>query len=365
MKIAIVFGTRPEIIKLSTVIAELKRKRRITTVTMYTGQHYNSDLRDAFLSELDIPPLDYDISVGSSGQVEQTGIMMTRLEKLYKSERPDVVLVQGDTNSTLAGALTAAKLSIPVAHIEAGLRCFERKMPEEINRLLSDQLSDLCFAPTEVAVRNLLREGKDGTSIELTGNTIVDVVSSHLHQAAYSNILERLEILPSEYVVMTMHRAENADNPQRMKEVFTAIRQLSLRVVFPIHPRSLNRLRALGLYTKFKRLRNLSLTRPLGFHDFLKLCANSMFIITDSGGIQEECTIYMRPVIIARNTTERPEPLGVYTFLAGCSSGNILRMATMIRKNLSTLLDRYAGLGTPFGNGHASEKIVYSLRSRY
>lgn len=360
MRAAIILGTRPEIIKLAPVMKALKRDEFIL---IHTEQHYDYEMNRIFLEDLGLPEPDYNLHVGSGTQAEQTGKAMVEIEKVLVKEKPDVTIVQGDTNTVLAGALASVKLHIPVAHVEAGLRSGDRRMPEEINRIVTDHVSDVLFAPTEKAKENLLREGIPEEWIYVVGNTVVDAVLQHAEIAEKkSKILEELDLNKGEYAVITAHRAENVDNKENLKKIVQIITSVPIRIVYPVHPRTEKRLKAFGLWKKLEKADNVILTKPLGYFDFLKLLENARFVLTDSGGIQEEAITLHVPCITLRYTTERPE-----TVEAG---GNILvgleveRAKSVVERILNDreFEGRMRNAPNPFGDGKAGERIAKILR---
>ena len=349
--ISIVLGTRPEIIKMSPVIRECEEKG-LDYFILHTGQHYSYEMDRVFFDELELPQPKYNLDVGSGTHAEQTGRIMIGVEKVLMKERPDIVLVQGDTNTTLAGALAAAKLQIKVGHVEAGLRSFDRRMPEEINRVLTDHISDYLFAPTEKARQNLLREGLDGSRIYVTGNTIVDAVYQNLEIAKKKvSVLKDLGLKPEGYFLVTAHRQENVDVKERLEGILKGLelirQEFSMPVVFPMHPRTRRRIREFGL-----SLDGIEVINPLGFLEFLQLEANARLVLTDSGGVQEETCILKVPCVTLRDNTERPETLEVGSnVLAGTNPESIL-------ESVRIMLDRKRSWKNPFGDGRAGERIV-------
>ncbi|WP_175060037.1 non-hydrolyzing UDP-N-acetylglucosamine 2-epimerase [Thermococcus sp. 2319x1] len=364
MKPAFVFGTRPEIIKLAPVIRAFER-RGIEPLIVHTGQHYDYEMSRIFLEELELHKIDYHLEVGSGTQAYQTGMAMIKIEEVLMKEKPDVTLVQGDTNTVLAGALASVKLKIPVAHVEAGLRSFDRTMPEEINRILADHASEVLFAPTEEAKKNLEKEGiVEG--VYVVGNTIVDSVLQNSEIAERkSRILEALGLKSKEYALLTAHRAENTDSEENLKRLVEIIESLPISVVYPVHPRTEKRLKSLGLWEKLEGKEHVILTKPLGYLDFLKLQKNAKFVLTDSGGVQEESIILNVPCITLRYNTERPE-----TIKAG---GNVLvglekdRVFYYVDKLLNDeeFYGRMASAKNPFGDGKAGERIAEILIGLY
>ena len=303
MKVVSVVGARPQFIK-AAVVSRTLREAGLLEVLVHTGQHYDPGLSEVFFRELDIPPPDYHLGIGGGTHGENTGRMIEAIERVLLEERPDWVLVYGDTDSTLAGAIAAVKLHIPVAHVEAGLRSFNRRMPEEINRVLTDHASDLLFAPSETAVRNLLREGIDEDRVKLVGDVMYDAALYYGAKAEReSRILDRLGLKPKEYLLATVHRAENTDDPERLGAILEALVRLhkEIPVVFPVHPRTQKRARAFGLE---KYLKQVLAVEPVGFLDMIMLEKYARLILTDSGGVQKEAYFYRVPCVIVREETE-------------------------------------------------------------
>ena len=349
--IGVILGTRPEIIKMSPVIRECER-RGIDYFILHSGQHYSHEMDRIFFEELELPDPDYSLDVGSGTHAGQTAKIMTGVEDVLAKESPDIILVQGDTNTVMAGALAASKLQVRVGHIEAGLRSFNRRMPEEINRVLTDHIADYLFAPTEGARQNLLAEGIAEHKICVTGNTVVDAVYQNLEISRRKvNVLKDLDLSPREYFLVTAHRQENVDNRTRLKEILKGLegvqKEFSLPIVFPVHPRTEKRIRELGIGTD-----GLNLTKPFGFLEFLQLESQAKVVLTDSGGVQEETCVLGVPCATMRYDTERPETLDIGSnILVGAESRRILegvRSATAWR----------SGWKNPYGDGIAGKMIV-------
>ena len=321
MKIATILGTRPEIIKMAPIIDEIA-KRGIDQIVLHTGQHYDKEMSDNFFRDLEIPSPDYNIHVGSASHGKQTGLMMKGIEEVLVSEKPDIVLVQGDTNAVLAGALVASKLHIAVGHVEAGLRSFDMTMPEEINRRVADVASSMYFVPTVESAINLLAEGFSRRNLIVTGNTVVDACFRHLEIAKKRGIeeesLSRLDIENMDNILtLTMHRAENVDDRKRVTSIIEALKELDqMNIIFPIHPRTKNTLQEFGLFDELDSLEHVHIIKPIGYLDFLQLTSASTLILTDSGGLQEEAITLDVPALTLRYNTERPETV--------TSGGNIL-----------------------------------------
>jgi len=352
MKIAIILGTRPEIIKMSPIIRECQ-KRKLGFFVLHTNQHYSHNLDNIFFEELQLPKPKYNLKIGSGTNAKQTGKMMIRIEKVLIKENPSIVLIEGDTNTVLAGALTAAKLHIKVAHIEAGLRSYFREMPEEINRILTDHCSDLLFAPTEKSKGILINEGISKNKIFVTGNTIVDAVYQNSKLAERkSKIFKKFNLKKKKYFLLTLHRPENVDKKKRLEKIFQGLdlicKKTGLVIIFPIHPRTKKRISEF----KLKVPEEIKLIKPVGYLDFLQLEKNTALVLTDSGGVQEESCILKVPCITLRDNTERPETIEVGSnILAGVEPEIIL-------KSFSKMLDKKRNWKNPFGNGVSGEKII-------
>ncbi|WP_461863856.1 non-hydrolyzing UDP-N-acetylglucosamine 2-epimerase [Thermococcus sp.] len=360
MKPAFVFGTRPEIIKLAPVIRAFE-ELDVKPLLVHTGQHYDYEMSRVFLEELELDGIDYHLEVGSGTQAEQTGTAMIKIEKVLMEEKPDVTLVQGDTNTVLAGALASVKLKIPVAHVEAGLRSFDRTMPEEINRILADHASEILFAPTEEARRNLEREGIT-SGVYVVGNTIVDAVLQNAEVAERkSDVLDRLGLRPKGYVLITAHRAENTDRKENLERLVEILEDLPITAVYPMHPRTRRRLEEFGLWERVKSIENLTVMKPLGYLDFLKLERNAKLIMTDSGGIQEESIILNVPCLTLRYNTERPETIEAGgNVLVGLEKERALHYVERLL-NDEEFYRKMAGAPNPFGDGKAGKRIAEIL----
>ena len=392
-KIILVAGARPNFMKIAPLVEALawfnqqgkgvkrKNERNLQSLLVHTGQHYDEGMSEFFFRDLGLPEPDIYLGVGSGTHAEQTARIMMAFEKVCLEERPDLVMVVGDVNSTVACALVAAKLLIPVAHVEAGLRSFDRTMPEEINRILTDQLSDFLFTTCKDANRNLIREGIPEEKIHFVGNVMIDTLFRHLEMAKKSKIIEKLGLMETanlkKYALLTLHRPSNVDDPVVLKKIFGALNEIALRipVIFPVHPRTLSRIQEFRLnrlinyvdingteatHLPPNLIRNKNVSRrvlavpPLGYLDFLCLMSRAALVLTDSGGIQEETTILGVPCLTLRNNTERPITVTQGTnFIVGNDPRKIKDMAFFILEN-----------GIPprriprYWDGKAAERIV-------
>lgn len=358
MKLLSVVGARPNFIKMAPVIKEIE-KRYIEHMLVHTGQHYDEEMSDIFLNELGISTDEY-LHVGSGSHGYQTGKMLIELENVMMREHPDIVLVPGDTNTTLAGALAAAKLHIPLAHIEAGLRSFDRRMPEEINRILTDHCSDLMFCPTETAVSNLKHEGIPDDQIFLVGDTMVDACYQNLELAQKKSTVFKEHTIEDGYFYATVHRAENTDDKTRLENIVDALISLDAQIVFPVHPRTSQRLKGFGLDAALKKAKNVLMIKPVGYLDSLMLISRAKLVLTDSGGVQKEAFLLKVPCVTLRNTTEWPETLELGTnILVGADKDVILDRVNLMLHN-SPKPDK-----NPFGDRNASERIIDVLIDYY
>jgi UDP-GlcNAc3NAcA epimerase len=356
-KVLSVVGARPQFIKAAPVSRAL-RQAGICEVLLHTGQHYDPQMSEVFFAELGIPEPDLNLNVGSGPHGAQTGAMLTGIERTILQQKPDWVLVYGDTNSTLAGALAAAKLHVPVAHVEAGLRSFNRRMPEEINRIVADTLASMLFVPTETGRRNLLREGVPEDRISWTGDVMYDAMLMFQDPATKgSDVLQRLGLENSPYVLATVHRAENTDDPVRLEAIIEGLRTVAetLRVVLPLHPRTRVRIKELAQF----ETEGLLIIEPLGFLDMIRLEMAARVIATDSGGVQKEAFFHRVPCVTLRNETEWTElvDLGWNRVVPPLLSDSI---ADAIREACGTV----GTAGNPYGDGHASARIAEALQVR-
>lgn len=370
MKVAVVLGTRPEIIKMSPVAKELE-KRGIGYFILHTGQHYDYEMDKIFFNELGLEPALINLDVGSGTHGETTGKIIMGMEKILLKEKPDVVLVQGDTNTVLAASLVAVKLHMTLGHVEAGLRSFDRRMPEEYNRIVCDHISDFLFPPTKIAEKNLEEEGigrRDvlyyGNKISkpkmlLTGNTIVDALYENKERANKSNIFSKLKIIKGNYFLVTAHREENVDFKDKLLGIIKGLQSVAnkynLPIVYPIHPRTRKRIDQFNLMGELNKIKNLKLIDPVGFLDLLALESNAKLVLTDSGGIQEETCSLKVPCVVLRDRSDRPESLEVgASVLVGCDPKKILTQTEIMIK-------KKRNWENPFGDGKAAKRIIDAI----
>lgn len=352
MKIAVVLGTRPEIIKMSSIIRYLKENQKNYFI-IHSNQHYSKEMDAVFFKDLELPKPKYNLEVGSGTHAAQTAKILEGIEQVLLKEKPDVILVQGDTNTVMAAALAASKLEIKVGHVEAGLRSYDRSMPEEINRIVSDHISDYLFPPTEESANILLKEGIDKKKIYEVGNTVVDAVLENKKLAdKKSKILKTLNIQKGGYMLMTLHRPSNVDHKETLNRILKALNeaaaQHNLKIIFPVHPRTSKQLEKF----KIKLPTNIVGIEPVGFLDMLKLQQNAKVIVTDSGGIQEEACVLKVPCVTIRENTERPESVQVgANTLAGTSKEKII-------KSINKMVKVKTSWKNPFGSGKTGQKIL-------
>ncbi|MFQ5910463.1 MAG: non-hydrolyzing UDP-N-acetylglucosamine 2-epimerase [Thermoplasmata archaeon] len=356
--ISIVVGTRPEIIKMAPIILELQR-RSMDFRIVHTGQHYDLELSEVFFEELGLPRADDFLEVGSGTQAYQTAMSLMKLEEVFIEEKPHLVLVEGDTNTVLAGALAGAKLGIDVGHVEAGLRSHDLRMPEEHNRRLTDHLSKLLFAPTEWSATNLRKEGVWG-EVFVTGNTVIDACLRYVPLALKkSRIMDEVEF--EEFALVTAHRAENVDDPLGLKNLVQIFVKCPVPVVYPLHPRTTKRLKEQSLWGELSESENVQIIPPVGYFDFLVLMRNCRLILTDSGGIQEEATApnIRKKVFVLRSSTERPEAVEAgYAEVVGLDSTKVLQSVEALPGKEEEFKEE-----SPYGSGDSGKRIVDILGS--
>ena len=360
MKIAYVFGTRPEIIKLAPIIKKTTSKN---SSLIFTGQHYDFDMSLRFIEDLGLRSPDFTMKLtklqnNTSDRATQTGEIILKLAKILSEVSPDSVVVQGDTNTVLAAAITSIKCGIPISHVEAGLRSYDWRMPEEHNRIAVDHVSELLFAPTKQTATILKNEHVHGT-IHVTGNTSIDAVSEFIKKAEKKSKLN----IDYDFILTTIHRGENVDNKKTLQSIISGLLNSKGSFVFPIHPRTVNRLKEFGLYEKIKASNKIKLISSVGYFDMLYLMKKCTFILTDSGGIQEEATspLISKKVIIARKSTDRQE--AVDAGLAEIIGTNSKKISQSINKTLDnpSLISKK----TPYGNGTSSNQIIEILKKKF
>jgi len=364
IRLVCVVGARPNFVKMAPLVRQMKEEWSDTfeTTLVHTGQHYDEKLSQVFFEELHLPQPDVNLGVGSGTAVRQIAEIMQRFEEVLLWKKPDRVVVVGDVNSTLATALAAEKMGIPVAHVEAGLRSFDRAMPEETNRVLTDRLSDLLFATEEGAVQNLLSEGFEKERIFWVGNLMIDSLLHHAREAERSTILDRMNLSPQRYALMTLHRPSNVDTREGMDRIVSIVSKVEkrIRVVFPIHPRTRGRMEEFGLASTLGDLRNVTLCEPVGYLDFIRLMRDSKMVLTDSGGIQEETTALGIPCLTLRENTERPVTLTEGTnLLTGTDPDRVLAAVDDILEERGK-----KGKIPALWDGQAARRIVQILQSR-
>ena len=351
MKIVSIVGARPQFIKCAALTQELRMFHQ--DVIVHTGQHYDYEMSDIFFKELEIPKPDYYLGIGSGTHGYQTGQMLIAIEEVLYKEKPDMVLVYGDTNSTLAGALAARKSQFPVGHVEAGLRQLDQDMPEEINRILVDHCSKLLFCPTKKSVSNLSMEGIN-RGVFLTGDVMIDILLKQREIAERSKILDDLCIKSKHYFIVTVHRAGNTDNMDTLQNIVEALLKIDYPIIFPIHPRTGNALKKFGLDNKLSLNNNIRLVKPMPYLDFLKLMSHAKKIITDSGGIEKEAYILKVPCITMLDSTGWEETVeDGWNVLVGTNTQQIVRMAN----NFNPINEQSEN----FGMGHASKNICQAI----
>lgn len=348
--------------KIAPLVHEVDRFPDIESLLLHTGQHYDYQMSRVFFEDLDLRRPDIYLGVGSGTHAQQTAQIMLRFEKVLVQQPFDVVVVVGDVNSTLACSVVAAKLGIPVAHVEAGLRSFDRTMPEEINRLVTDVLSDFLFTTCKDANDNLLREGIPLEKIFFVGNVMVDSLLAHIERAKQSTIRRRLAVSDERYAVLTLHRPSNVDDKETLAGILAALREIQrdIKIIFPAHPRTIQRINEFDLNDAVRTMENLVLIEPMGYLDFLNLLMHATLVLTDSGGLQEETTVLGIPCLTLRHNTERPITISIGTnTLVGTDPECIVREA---RRVLAGKVK--SGKIPPLWDGHAAERIVEILHQK-
>lgn len=359
MKVINVCGARPNFMKIAPLMRAFAAREGMQAVLVHTGQHYDDAMSKAFFDDLGIPRPDINLEVGSASHAVQTALIMERFEPILLEEQPDAVLVVGDVNSTIACGLVAVKLLIPLIHVEAGLRSFDRTMPEEVNRVLTDVISELLFVTESSGVKNLQHEGINPEKIHVVGNVMIDTLLMQRELAAKSDVLDRLGLTPKQYGVITLHRPANVDDPAVLSGILDAFEEIqrTTPLVFPVHPRTRKNLEQTGLMGRLEGMSSMHLIEPLGYLDFLKLMSEGSLMLTDSGGIQEETTVLGVPCLTLRENTERPITIteGTNT-LVGADPARIVAETRRILDGESK-----AGCVPELWDGHAAARIVRIL----
>tara|TARA_Y100000593_G_scaffold53909_1_gene100885 strand:- start:1204 stop:2295 length:1092 start_codon:yes stop_codon:yes gene_type:complete len=353
-----IIGARPNFIKASPLIKKMG-KLKVKNLVLHTGQHYDENMSKVFFDELEIPSPDYNLNAGGGSHAKQTANIMIGCEKYFLENNPDLVIVYGDVNSCVAASLVASKMGIKIAHIESGLRSYDRNMPEEINRVLTDSISDFLFLTSEDALDNLVKEGISADKCFLVGNTMIDSLVEFENKFDSSDILYQLDLEKSTYSLITLHRPSNVDNKDDLKFMMDSIIKVSenIKCVFPIHPRTKNNLQKFDLYDKYNSLNNLKIINPLGYIDFMSLQKNAKFIITDSGGIQEESSYFGVPCLTSRDNTERPITIENGTNkLIGTEYQNISNEVSNIDYDIFTNIHLW--------DGYSSDRIIKILKEK-
>ncbi|MBF0289975.1 MAG: UDP-N-acetylglucosamine 2-epimerase (non-hydrolyzing) [SAR324 cluster bacterium] len=362
MKVLNVVGARPNFMKVAPLHAALQAHGAFQSMIVHTGQHYDEKMSDIFFRQLELPQPDVYLGIGGGSHAEQTGKIMMAFEKIVLEGKPDLVVVVGDVNSTLACSIVSAKCHIPLAHVEAGLRSRDREMPEEINRLVTDSVADYLLVTEQSGVDNLRAEGVAESKIYFVGNVMIDSLVRFREKAAKTSILQELSLSPKSFVLMTMHRPSNVDTKSGLQNLLQIIEHITSlkRVVFPIHPRTRKQFATFGLDSQLHSLSNLTLLDPLGYLEFLNLMENASLLVTDSGGVQEETTYLQVPCLTLRENTERPVTIELGT-------NELLSMdAHQVNQRVSEILASTTVRGTipPLWDGHASERIADIFASK-
>ena len=360
IKIICVCGARPNFMKIAPLMRAFAANGGFQTLLVHTGQHYDENMSKLFFEDLGIPEPDINLEVGSGSHAYQTAEIMKRFEPVVSDFKPDYVLVVGDVNSTIACGLVAVKLGVKLIHVEAGLRSFDWTMPEEINRILTDRISDLLFVTEQSGIDNLKNEGIDSDKVHFVGNVMIDTLLANRQKAQSSDVLNRLGLSAKKFAVITLHRPSNVDDMEKFGEIVAALEEIQneMKLVFPIHPRARNNIKGTQLEKRLEAMENLLLLEPVGYLDFLCLMSNASFVMTDSGGIQEETTILGVPCMTLRKSTERP-----VTITEGTNR--------LVRAERDDILEHYRqmksssfhtqGKTPKFWDGHAAHRIAKTL----
>jgi UDP-N-acetylglucosamine 2-epimerase (non-hydrolysing) len=363
MKVVNIVGARPNFVKIAPLMKVMKTSSKLDPILLHTGQHYDYNMSESFFKELGIPEPDVHLNVGSNTHGKQVATIMKKFDEYCELHNPDLVVVVGDVNSTMACSLVAVKRHIKVAHIEAGIRSYDRSMPEEVNRIVTDSVADLLLPPSSDAVENLMKEGHNKDQIFLVGNIMIDTLLQNKPKVLRSDILNQLQLTTSEYALITLHRPSNVDQIENLTNIIESLQiiQDRIKIVFPVHPRTRKRIEEFGLMDGIKKLKNIILTDPLGYFDFGKLVYDARFVLTDSGGIQEETTVYGIPCITIRENTERPVTIWQGTNeLAGSDKEKITKFAFQILDGKWK-----KGFIPELWDGKTAERIVEVFESQY
>ncbi|MBN2001095.1 UDP-N-acetylglucosamine 2-epimerase (non-hydrolyzing) [candidate division KSB1 bacterium] len=362
IRIVNIVGARPNFMKIAPIHRRMLKRSEFSAKLIHTGQHYDEKMSKTFFEELGMPEPDIYLGIGSGSHAVQTAGVMIELEKILSKEKPDLVLVVGDVNSTLAAAIVASKLHVKVGHVEAGLRSFDRSMPEEINRILTDSISEMLFVTEQSGLDNLANEGKDDNQVFFVGNVMIDSLVEHLEKAQDSTILQDLGLQPRNYVAMTLHRPSNVDHKESLGRILQVIHKIQqeLAVVLPIHPRTRKMIEHFGFQDDVAQMKGLHLLDPMGYLDFLRLMSQSRVVLTDSGGIQEETTYLGIPCITLRENTERPVTITLGTNqLVGTQPEQLIKAFDAALHGQPK--DHQV---PPLWDGKASERIIDILQSQ-
>jgi len=359
IKVICVAAARPNFIKIAPLLEELKKHKQFKPILVHTGQHYDYSMSGSFFKELNIPKPNYNLGVKAGLHGKQTGKTMIEFEKICLKEKPQLVIVVGDVNATIACALVATKLHIKVAHIEAGLRSFDRNMPEEINRILTDHISDYLFTSCEDGNKNLLKEGINKKKIFFVGNIMIDTLLKQQKKSKKSKILKKIKIKPKQYALLTLHRPANVDDKKRLKtllQTFNLI-QKKIKIIYPIHPRTKKQIKKFGFEKYLKQMKNFIITPPLGYLDMIHLLNNAKFLKTDSGGAQEESTVLKIPCLTLRDNTERPVTVNIGTnVIVGTNKNKIIKEVNKILTG-----DGKSGKIPKYWDGKTAKRIINIL----
>ena len=362
IKIIFVVGARPNFIKIAPLLKEIKNYSHIKSILVHTGQHYDDKMSAIFFKDLNIKKPDYNLNIGGGSHGFQTGNIMIAFEKICLKEKPNLIVVVGDVNSTLACALVAVKLCIKIAHIEAGLRSFDKSMPEEINRIITDQISDYLFITEESAKNNLLKEGISSKKIFFTGNVMIDTLFNQIKSKNNNiKILQKLGIIKKQYSILTLHRPSNVDNKETLKTMLSVLNNIQqhIKIVWPIHPRAKNNINKFKLQYMFNKMKNIIIIEPLGYSEMAILVNNSKFVMTDSGGLQEETTALGIPCLTLRENTERPITIIQGTnILVGSNKNKIIKT---VEKIINTKKNKSVIKKPKYWDGKTAKRIITIL----